>query len=112
MAKYTAALTAQNTNTLVCKVRKPRTLDFYFVTLLASGTFGSGTVTFNASLDGGVTLIPLKDALGNAATLTAAGNVNLTLGTPNDKDDVLAIYASIATATNPSIAISAFDNLG
>ena len=112
MARHTATLSAQNTQVLVCKVHKPRKLDTYFVSILASGTFGSGTVTLNASVDGGSTLIPLKDALGNAATLTAAGNVNLSLGTPNAVDDVLGIYASIATATNPSISINAFDNIG
>ncbi len=45
-----------------------------FVTLLAAGTFGSGTITVQASPDGGTTWID------TIATLTAAGVVNFISG--------------------------------
>lgn len=112
MSTHRNSLTAQNTSTKICHVHKPRYADFYFISILASGDFGGGTVTLQGSVDGGTTKIPLKDALGNAATLAAAGNVNLTLGVPNTNTVHFDIYASIGTATTPSISITAFDNLG
>lgn len=67
------------------------TPDFYQV--LASGTFGSGTLTLNLSPDGGTTYYA-------AATLTAAGvmTVNVKSG---DK-----VKVSLAGATSPDIDIA------
>lgn len=111
MAKYTAALSAQNTSTYVCDVNKPRTLNGWVGTAIATGTFGGGTVTWQGSVDGGTTKFDLRDnSSGSAASLTAAGMNNLFLGTPGSNLDTLKVYATIGTATNPSLVITLYDN--
>lgn len=110
MAKYTATLSAQNTSVLICRANKPRHANNYFISIFATGTFGTGTVTFEGSVDGGTTKAPLKDNGGAVASLTAAGNVNIELGNSDALQDTLSIYATIATATDPSLAITAYDN--
>lgn len=114
MAKYTATIIAQNTAIYVCDIIKPRHADEWFANAMASGAvFGGGTVTWNMSFDSGTTLIPMtQDGTATAATQTAAGSVNLrsghlqsTVGVPPAK-----IYASIATATTPTIPLTVFTN--
>lgn len=110
MAKYTATLSAQNTNVYVCDITKPRTLGEWFANACVTGTFGTGTVTFNISFDSGSTLIPLtQDGTATAATVTAAGSINLKCGYTG----VLAnakLYASVGAAATPSLAITVLDN--
>ena len=111
MTIYTAALSAQNTSVLLCNIHKPRAHDEWFANVMVTGSFGSGTVTLQASFDGGTTKIPLvQDGTATAAALTAAGTVNLRSGVPTKLGGNLTLYASIATATNPSISIIVADN--
>lgn len=114
MAKYTAALTAQSTSVKVCEIKEPRPLESWFANAMVSGTFGSGTVSFGISFDGGSTIYPLnQDGTSTAAGLTAIGAVNLRCGTNNRiaaTTDVPYLYASIGTATNPSVTIIVLDN--
>lgn len=111
MAKYTATISAQNTSVYVCDVHKPRSSNQWVGTAIATGTFGTGTVTWQGSVDGGSTKFDLRDiSTGTAAALTANGMNNLRLGGPDTQFDTLKIYATIATATNPSIAITVYDN--
>lgn len=111
MAIYTSTLSAQNTNVYICDIVKPRAFSTWYANACASGTFGTGTVTFNISFDNGVTLLPLTQSGTNStASITAAGCVNIECGglsnlTPNAK-----LYASIGTATNPSLTIRVQDN--
>lgn len=111
MAIYTTTLSAQNTNVYICDIVKPRGFAAWYANACASGTFGSGTVTFNISFDDGVTLLPITQSGTNvAASVTAAGCVNLKCAGMADLSDDAKLYASIATATNPSIAITVQDN--
>jgi len=54
---------------------------------MAGGTFGSGTVTFNLSPDGGVTLYPLIPLNGTAGTLTAIGAIPFVVGNGGKNSD-------------------------
>ncbi len=111
MAKYTATLSAQNTSVYVCDIVKPRHADEWFANVMSTGTFGTGTVTWNISFDSGVTLIPLtQDGRATAATQTAAGALNIRAGHMQVGTTPAKLYASVATATNPSIALTAFTN--
>ncbi len=111
MAKYTGTLSAQNTSVKLCDVTKPTHAESWYATAIATGTFGTGTVTFQGSVDGGSTKFDLRDcSSGSAAALTAAGMNNLQLGNPDSNLDSLSIYATIGAATNPSLTITLFDN--
>lgn len=111
MAIYTASLVAQNTNVYVCDIIKPRGFASWYANAAATGTFGSGTVTFNISFDDGTTLIPLNQSGTNAAAaVTAAGCVNLKCGGMANLGAEAKLYASIATATNPDVDIIVQDN--
>lgn len=109
---YTTRLTTQNTNVYVCNiVRRRNECNDWFATCTASGTFGTGTVTFSISFDNGATLIPLtQDGTNSPATLTAAGAVNVRCGDSNNNNNQPKLYASIATATTPALDIIVADN--
>ncbi len=109
--KFTGRLTAQNTSVLLCNVIEPRAHDTYFANVFVGGTFGGGTVSIVGSFDGGVTTYPLvSDGSGTAITFTAAGSGNIRCGHISKTSDKFGIYASIATATNPSLDITVLDN--
>lgn len=111
MAKYTATLSAQNTSVKVFNIHKPRNgSDVCTFTAGAYGTFGTGTVTFNLSPDGGTTLLPLTPISGTTVGQTAAAAFTYKVGNGDNNTDAPAIYASIGAATNPSLTIVAYDN--
>lgn len=114
MAKYTAALAAQNTSVYVCDILKPRGFPEWFANAMVGGTFGAGVVTFGISFDGGSTIYTLtQDGTATAATATATttGNfsINLRTGWTGDLVDA-KLYASVATATTPNLVITVLDN--
>lgn len=109
--KHTATLSAQNTSVKICDISIPNGLDKYFANCMAIGTFGTGTVSFQISPDGGVTKFTLKQGeTTTLATLTSAGVVNIATGGVNNNSDQLELYATIGTATNPSLTITVVDN--
>lgn len=108
--KVINSLTAQNTRIELLKVHKPRSLDFYYASIFVFGTFGGGTVSIQASPDNGTTFITLNNEAGTAATFTANGMMNLKTGVNDKLEGDLILYASIATATNPSLTVTVFDN--
>lgn len=114
MAKYPATIIAQNTAIYVCDIIKPRHADEWFANVMTTGTgFGGGTVTWNLSFDNGSTLIPMMwDGTATAATQTAAGAGNLRSGHMQPTVSVVPakLYASIASATTPTIPLIAFTN--
>lgn len=111
MAKYSAALTAQNTSVYVCDIVRRRDANDWFGSVLLSGGFGGGTVTLSVSPDGGTTKIALnQDGTATAATATAAIVLNIKAGNSSKLADTLKLYASIATATTPTVAIVVYDN--
>lgn len=63
-----------------------------YITLIASGTFGGGTITVQVSPDNGTTWIS------TSATLTAAGVTNFIGG------EGLLFRLALTGATNPSIS--------
>jgi hypothetical protein len=103
-------MTADATNTLICRVTKPRHADIWKATVNIFGTFGSGTVALNMSTDGGTTKVAIKNASGSAYTTTAADNFNMELGNGGRYNDDILIYATLSGATNPSITITVHDN--
>lgn len=111
MAKYTAALSAQNTNVYIFTVHKPRggETDCTF-TVMVGGTFGTGTVTINISPDGGTTLYPLAPINGSSPSITALGAYTFKVGNGDKLSDAPTIYAAVGAATNPVLTITAFDN--
>ena len=74
-----------------------RVTDTEDVSIDVGGTFGSGTLAFTYSVDGGTTTHSLLDN-GTAISLTAADNFVLTTG---DK----IVYATMSGATAPSVQI-------
>ena len=111
MAKYTAALAAQNTNAYVFTVHKPRNgSDCCTFTIGAYGTFGTGTVTVNVSPDSGTTLLPLAPINGSSPSITAAGAYTFKVGNGGKLEDAPKVYVAIGAATNPSLTIVAWDN--
>ncbi len=111
MARYTATLAAQNTSVFVCNVNRPRNQPAWYATASATGDFGSGTVTWQGSIDGGSTKFDLRDdSTGTVAALTAAGMNNLRLCSPAVNSETLQVYATIAPATNPNISLAIHDN--
>jgi hypothetical protein len=111
MAKYTAALSAQNTNVYLFTVHKPRNgSDCCTFTLGAYGTFGGGTVTVNVSPDSGTTLLPLAPINGSSPSITAAGAYTFKIGNGDKNNDAPQIFVAVGAATNPSLSIVAWDN--
>ena len=108
---FTASLVAQNTSVYLCDIVKPRIYDKWLATVLANGTFGGGTVTLSISVDGGTTKHPItQDGVNTAASLTALGGVNISSGYTGNNLTTAKLYASIATATNPSVNLIVLDN--
>lgn len=112
MAKYTGTISAQNTSVYLCDVVRPHNQPYWYASIFATGTFGTGTVTIQASSDDGTTKVTVDDMGGNAASFTANGMLNIALGGPstNIAEDQLKLYATIGAATGPDVDISVFDN--
>jgi len=111
MAKYSATLTAQDTNTQVCMVHKKRSLTVWSATVqIYTNTSWSGTVTLYLSTDGGTTKVAMMDIGGNPITATANTNFNIQVGNGNTNSNAPIIYAGIGAATNPNVTIDILDN--
>lgn len=75
------------------------------VTFDATGTFDSGTITFQTSPDGGTTWV----AVNGADTLTADGNVNVFMN--SSSENPRTFRASLASASGSAdIQIYAWDS--
>lgn len=112
MANYRIALTADTAATLLCDVHKPRSLDDFFATLNAYGGFGSGTLSYLLSTDGGTTKTTMKDISGSAYSTTAADAVNVAMGVANHNTSgqIVQIYAALSGSTNPTLTIDVLTN--
>ena len=71
----------------------------YLGTLFVAGTFGGGTLKFQASPDG-TNWLDIPDQSGNAVSFTAAGMKNLEFGTGGIK-----LRAVLSGATSPNINV-------
>lgn len=112
MAIFQTTVAANTTATLIGKAVKPANADFWEGSVGVSGTFGSGTVTFLVSYDGGTTKFAIaKDAYAATLSFTAAGMTQLPhLGNGNNNNDAPLIYVVLSGATNPSLTITLADN--
>lgn len=110
MAKYTASITVDGT-VQVMRVRKPVGLDLWQGTVSIFGTFGSGTVTLQASPDSGTTKITLKDLTGTTYSATTNDMVGIELGTGATNSDAMILYAVMTGSTNPTVTVAVDDNL-
>ena len=111
MATQTANLTANATNTLVATLNKKHRWPNNQVGIHAHGSFGSGTLTFNYSLDGGTTKVSLKKN-DTAISWTASDSVNW--DSPlSSGEQAIEIYATLSGATSPDIDLKFIDqNIG
>ncbi len=111
MTKYSVPITADG-DYFLCDMNKKRDLTEYKYAVNAYGTWGSGTVTFKISTDGGTTKVPLKDASGNSITSTADDNFTGSWGNGAKNGDAPKMYATMAGSTGASVVIDVYDNNG
>lgn len=113
MSKHTAQLTADE-SVKICSVSRGTEMDAYEVTVFAvdggGNGFGSGTVTIQASPDGGTTKVTLKDVGGTTVSITADDVYNIRLGYAGKLGEEIDIYATMSGSTSPTVDIVAFDN--
>jgi hypothetical protein len=109
MSKHTATIDA-NESVEICSVSRGTDMDAYEVTVFATGAFGSGTVTIQASPDGGTTKVTLKDVGGTTVSITQDDVYNIRLGYAGKLGEEIKLYATMQGATDPDVAITAFDN--
>lgn len=107
--KYPSAITADG-DYLVATVHRRVTANDWTALVYAAGTFGSGTVAWKFSPDGGTTKIPLKDEGGSAASSTAAASFVIHMGDGSTLSDAPLVYASVSGSTGASLTVGLFDN--
>jgi len=110
MAKYTATLTTAAADTFICNVNKKRDFYTWQATFFAWGTFGSGTVNWLISPDGGTTKIAMKDASGTAYTSTTNDDFTANLGGGSTNSDCIKVYATLTGSTGATVNLAVFDN--
>lgn len=110
MANFRTTLPANTAATAICTAHKPRELTEWFATINAYGTFGSGTLSYKISTDGGTTKVAMKDISGSSYSATADDVINVSTGVANHLGKEPIIYAVLSGATNPSITIDVMDN--
>lgn len=108
--KITTNITADGTYQIATANTTRSLGKMWEATIFATGTFGSGTVTFKMSPDGGTTKIDMTDWANTVRTLTANGYV-LTgpLGVGDRNSEYITLYAVMSGSTNPAVAINVFD---
>ncbi len=109
MANFRTIITADGTTAIVT-VGKPRALTEWLATFNAYGTFGSGTLSYSLSTNGGTTKVGMKDLSGAAYSTTANDAINVVLGVANHLGFEPIVYAVLTGSTNPSITIDVLDN--
>lgn len=112
--KHTATI-SDNESVKLCEVQRTVGLDIFEATVLVYGTggnnFGGGTVTLQASPDGGTTKINLRDVAGTLVSITDDDAYNIRLGNGNTLGDTIELYATMASSTStPSVTVDVFDN--
>lgn len=113
MSKFSVNLTANTggNGTFVCHCKKKRDNPSYKYTIMAYGTFGSGTLTWYVSPDQGATVIAMTDLTDTALSMTSNKMFDGELGGVSSKNsDVLSIYVQLSGSTSPSITAAVYDN--
>ncbi len=108
MAKINSVSFTTNTTTLLGHVVRPRGLMDWRLAAHAYGTWGSGSLTFQLSSDGGTTKTTLDDG---SATVTLTANRWIDIYPPSApaENGKLLLYATLAGATNPSLTVELYD---
>lgn len=109
MARYSATLTSDST-VYLCDVNKKRDFRDWLATIIAWGSWGGGTITWQISPDGGTTKLALKDISGNSQTSAADDNFTIELGAGRNLTDAPKLYATLAGSTAPILNIVVYDN--
>jgi len=116
MSKHTATLD-DNESVKICSVSRGTDMDAYEVTVFATAVaatdgFDSGTVTIQASPDGGTTKVTLKDVGGTTVAITTDDVYNIRLGYAGKLGEEIELYATMTSAAGGStnVVITAFDN--
>jgi hypothetical protein len=106
------SFTANNQSTQICEIKKTRReASFYINTILAYGTFGSGSLAFYVSPDGGTTKIPLTNSPGGTGiALTANGMIGNQFGHSSSNTQTMTMWATLTGATSPSLIVLVDDN--
>lgn len=106
--------TTGNGDFFLVKAHKPSgNRDAYIATVTIQGTFDGATAALKLSVDGGTTLIPMKDLTGTAYSCTSDDSVNISLGTgfsANGSD--LELYLTVSGGGSPELTVYVHDNLG
>lgn len=109
MARYSQNITEDGTY-LLATVNKPHNADFWVATFAAYGTWGSGTITWQFSPDGGSTLLTMKDLSGTNMTSSDDDNFNVNLGDGSTNSDAIKVYATMAGSSGANVNVVIFDN--
>jgi len=115
MSKHTATLST-NESAFICRVSRGTEMNAYEVTVFATddGGFGfnSGTVTIQASPNGGGKKVTLKDIGGAVVSITADDVFNIRLGYAGKLGEEIQIFATMlgAAGGDANVTIDAFDN--
>lgn len=113
MSKTQVQLTG-NESKLLATVGRGASMDAYEITVFVTGgggnDFGGGTVTIQASPDGGVTKVTLRDVAGTIVSITDDDVYNVRLGYAGTLGGEIQIFATMAGATAPTVDVVGFDN--
>lgn len=111
--KHTAQITG-NESVYLCTANRGAGQDTYEVTVFVTGgggnNFDSGTVTIQASPDGGTTKVTLKDTGGNTVSITTDDVYNVKVGHSGKLGEEIELYATMAGSTSPTVDVTVFDN--
>lgn len=112
MANIRTTLSADTAATKICTVRRPQSSGLPWEALVhAYGTFGSGTLSYLISTDGGTTKTTMKDASGSSYSTTAADAIPMgPIGAASNNGAEVIIYAALTGSSSPSIKIDVIDN--
>lgn len=91
-------------------VRKKRDLPEWMGLFYAFGTWGSGTIAWRWSPDGGTTKLDINDLSGNAITSNANDSFNSNFASGATNSDIVKLYAVLTGSTNASLTVGYFDN--
>lgn len=105
MATTTTNFAADAALTVIGTLNKGKpTLGHTKVRVDAYGDFGSGTLTFFYSPDGGTTKIPLKVSVGGSA-VSFTDDQGFAWDAPLDNDSAIILYATLASSTSPDLNV-------
>lgn len=110
MSKHTALLNA-NESVEICPVSRGTEMNAFETTVFVTGDFDGGTVTIQASPDGGATKVTLKDVAGTVVSITEDDVYNIRLGYAGKLGQEIILYATMAgSGGSPDVDVVAFDN--